>query len=92
MRVLVLGRNAAMMSSVLKMLSDASYDATGVLTDAEAIEKLRLDSFDVIAVGGGVETESRQTIKSVAEETGTRVLEVYGPQTLLPSLAELSGE
>ena len=80
------------MSSVLAMLSDAGYDATGVLTDDEAIENLTNGRFDVIAVGGGVEAESREQIRLGAEKSGTQILEIYGPQTILPALAALSEE
>lgn len=90
MKVLIVGRQAVVMEKILPLLRNAGFEAIGVLTDDEALENLRSGSFDVVAVGGGVETESREKIRTEAQETATEMLEIFGPDTLLPSLFKLS--
>lgn len=90
MKVLILGRQQFVMDKVLPLIRAENFDAVGVLTDEEAIENLRSGNFDVVAVGGGVESASREKIRAVADETNTKMLEIFGPETLLPNLKKLS--
>lgn len=78
------------MDKVLPLIHAENFAAVGVLKDEEAIEDLRNGNFDVVAVGGGVEIGSREKIRAVADETNTIMLEIFGPETLLPSLKKLS--
>ncbi|MCD9186631.1 MAG: iron-containing alcohol dehydrogenase [Pyrinomonadaceae bacterium] len=89
MKVLIVGRQAVVMEKILPLLKNAGFEAIGVLTDDEAVQNLRSGSFDVIAVGGGVEPESREKIRTEARETTTEILEIFGPDTLLPRLFQL---
>jgi hypothetical protein len=59
------------------------------LTDDETIENLRSGNFDVVAVGGGVESDSREKVRQIAEETETKMLDIFSPDLLLPKLLEL---
>lgn len=90
MKVLVLGRRQFVMDKVLPLIRAENFEAVGVLKDEEAIENLRNGNFDVVAVGGGGETDSREKIRAVADETNTGFLEIFRPETLLPNLKKLS--
>ncbi|NJM54349.1 MAG: hypothetical protein HC846_13810 [Blastocatellia bacterium] len=89
MKVLVLGRQQFIMDKILPMIRAENFEAVGVLTDEETIENLRNGNFDVVAVGGGVESDSREKVRTIANETNTKFLEIFGSQTLLPKLLEL---
>lgn len=89
MKVLVLGRQQSIMDKILPLIKAENFDAVGVLTDDEAIENLRSGKFDAVAVGGGVESDSREKVRLIANETETKFLEIFGPNTLLPKLLEL---
>lgn len=77
------------MDKILPLIKAEDFEAVGVLTDDEAIENLRIGNFNAVAVGGGVESDSREKIRLIANETGTQFLEIFGPNTLLPKLLEL---
>jgi hypothetical protein len=89
MKVLILGRQQFIMDKILLILQAENFEAVGVLTDDETIENLRNGNFEVVAVGGGVESDSREKIRQIAEETNTKMLDIFGPNTLLPNLIAL---
>lgn len=89
MKVLVLGRQQAIMDEILPLIQSEGFEAVGVLTDQEAIANLRNGNFNVVVVGGGIENDSREKIRLTATETNTKFLEIYGPNSLLPKLLEL---
>jgi hypothetical protein len=91
MKILILGRHAGMMQSILAQVAGAGFEARGCLTDEEAIAALQNETFQVVAIGGGVEISSRNLIKAeYAKKSPTpEILEIYGPDTLLPRLQQL---
>lgn len=91
MRVLILGRHAGMMQSVLAELAGAGFEVKGCLTDEEAITAIQNETFQVVAIGGGVGTVSRELIKTECAKKSPppEILEIYGPDSLLPRLQQL---
>ncbi|MFF2205605.1 hypothetical protein [Streptomyces sp. NPDC058145] len=66
MRTLVLGRSPARVTEVLATLRTDGFDAEGVSTDEEAQKLLESEEFGVLIIGGGVEPDSRATLKEIA--------------------------
>ncbi|MEU1465706.1 hypothetical protein ABZ467_34665 [Streptomyces sp. NPDC005727] len=66
MRTLVLGRSPARVTEVLATLRADGFDAEGVSTDEEAQKLLESEEFGVLIIGGGVEPDSRVTLKEFA--------------------------
>ncbi len=91
MKILILGRHAGMMQSILAQVAGAGFEARGCLTDEEAIAALQNETFKAVVIGGGVETISRNLIKAeCAKKTPPpEILEIYGPDSLLPRLQQL---
>jgi hypothetical protein len=91
MRVLIVGRHAGMMQSVLAQVAEAGFEVKGCLTDEEAIAAIQNESFQVVAIGGGVENSSRNLIKAECAKKSPppEILEIYGPDSLLPRLQQL---
>lgn len=91
MNVLIIGRNAGIMEQLLPQVREAGFDAQGAILDVDALRLLRNETFDVVTIGGGVQTDSRATFHRVAREKNpaTIVLDIYGPETLLPRLKAL---
>jgi ACT domain-containing protein len=91
MKVLLIGRNANIMEQSLSQVRAAEFDAQGAILDVDALRLLRNETFDVVAIGGGVQTDSRATFHRVAREKNSAVivLDIYGPETLLPRLKKL---
>ena len=91
MKVLVIGRHASLMSHLLRQMRQAGFEVTGVDTDAEALALIQQGHFEVVTIGGGVEPPSRAAFKAEAQRQtpSPTVLEIYGPDTLLPRLVAL---
>lgn len=65
-QVLVVGRHAEIMQTVLKLLnSTPDWEATGALADEEAIELFHQRRFDLVLIGGGVEPESLAKLRAI---------------------------
>ncbi len=62
-RILVIGRHANLMSCILEMLRLDGYDAVGKQENEEAIAAFEYEKFDVVVIGGGVDSESRKLFK-----------------------------
>ncbi len=94
MRVLIIGRNAKLLENLLAQVRAAGFEAQGATLDVDALRLMRNEIFDVVAIGGGVETDSRATFHRVAREkdSATVVLDIYGPETLLPKLKALKSK
>lgn len=87
-RLLVVGRNAAIMTRVLDLLSSAGYDAAGALADDEA-ERLLATRPDALVIGGGVPLDARTRLMATFAHRfpGRPVIEhTGGPQGLLDHL------
>jgi hypothetical protein len=91
MKVLIAGRHRDLMNAALAQVRDEGFEAAGYIEDEKIVEELKTGSYDVLAIGRGVEPDSKVLFRQVVSEHSpdTRVLEVYGPETLLPGLRNL---
>ncbi|MFZ4135658.1 hypothetical protein [Streptomyces koyangensis] len=72
MRTLVLGRTPARVRDVVATLRADGFNAEGVSADEEARKLLAAGEFGVLIIGGGVEPESRASLKEFAAEHRVR--------------------
>jgi hypothetical protein len=94
MKVLLIGRNPSVLEHLLPQVREAGFDAQGATLDVDALRLMRNETFDVVAIGGGVQSDSRAIFHRVAREKNEAaiVLDIYGPETLLPRLNELKNK
>jgi hypothetical protein len=91
MKVLIAGRQQDLMDAALAQVRDDGFEAIGHIEDEKIVEELKTGSYDVLAISGGVEPDSKVLFRQVVSEhsPGTHVLEIYAPETLLPGLRNL---
>jgi hypothetical protein len=91
-RVLVVGRHQELMSDALKVLNTEGFRPEAALTDDEALTRLKLVPFATLAIGRGVEAESRERLAAAAGVAGVEVVEVSGPGDIVEKMrAALAG-
>lgn len=91
-RVLVAGRHQEMMSDALKALNTEGFRPEAALTDDEALTRLKLVPFAALAIGGGVEAESRERLVAAAGVADIAVVEVSSPAEIVEKIrAALAG-
>jgi DNA-binding NarL/FixJ family response regulator len=83
-KVLVIGRHAKMLSSVTDMLKKHNYEAVGVQTNEEALEKFETEKPHAVIIGGGVDNESRALFHRTFS-AASKVIDAH-PQTVLSDL------
>ena len=69
------------METVLRLLNgEENWEATGVLTDEEALQKFQAENFDLVLIGGGVDEESEQSLsmKFKQKAPATKIIRHYG--------------
>jgi chromate reductase len=91
-RVLVVGRHQELIRDALNALNTEGFRPEAALTDDEALTRLKLVPFTAIAIGGGVEPESRERLAAAAGVAGIEVVEVSGPADIADKMrATLAG-
>jgi hypothetical protein len=91
MRVLIVGVNPSIMERSLDQSAGAGFDAVGVLVGRDdVLASLAGGPWDAVAIGGGVDDATRAALHGAAAE-GTHVLNIVGPDTLLPRLRAIEG-
>ena len=80
------------MTQAVATVRAAGFEVVGCLDDNEAVALIQGGRLDVVAIGGGVEPKSRERIKSECrgQIPGVQVLDVLGPERLLPLLRSLA--
>lgn len=58
-RILIIGRDPKTLQGVIDMLNNHNYEAYGEYIDEKAIETFKRMHFDAVAMGGGVNQQSR---------------------------------
>ncbi len=86
MKVLVFGKTPGIMTRALETLGAAAIDAEGAFSVIEAEARLRHGGIALLAMGGGVPKPERVALKALAEETGIVTVDVFGPETLIPTV------
>lgn len=81
-----------MMALVGHQLSVAGLDAEGFMDENKLMEQLNLGETKLLVIGGGVEDEPRERLKSYCNDHGIMVLEHSGgPQSLPGSITQALG-
>jgi hypothetical protein len=99
MPVLVIARAQAVLDRVMPLIQRGGIDAVSAVSDDDAITRLESGEITALVIGGGVEEQSRQRLRSLADSMGTRVIdgalrgkdpEEYVRDELLPTLQRLT--
>ncbi len=80
-KILVLGRHAQIMETVLRLInSQSEWKAEGALTDAEAKIKFENNDFDLVLIGGGIDERSEKELSVIFKEKkpSAKILRHYG--------------
>jgi hypothetical protein len=74
LNILVIGRHAQIMETILRLInSQPEWKAEGALTDAEAEMKFKVGKFDLVLIGGGVEASSEGNLKTEFEKINPQI-------------------
>lgn len=79
--ILVIGRNPPIVETVVRLVNqNDQWNATGALTDEEAIELFHKYSFDLILFGSGVEDASEIKLRRLFnyQRPGIIIIQHYG--------------
>ena len=65
-KILVIGRHPDILQTVLRLINkNEAWEGMGTGNDTEAIELFQKHNFDIVLIGGGVESESELHFRSV---------------------------
>ncbi len=94
MKILIVGRHPALLARALAQVSQLELSALGVTRDDEAEAHLRAGGFALVVLGGGVEQASRERLRQLcaALQPAPQILEIFGPDMLLPKLRQWMDE
>ena len=79
--ILVIGRHPQIMETVLRLINqNESWNAAGVLTDEDAVEKFHQHIFQLVLLGGGIEEASERKLRSLFtfQDPGIIIIQHYG--------------
>jgi hypothetical protein len=74
MSVLVIGRGAQVVASVVHALHDLAFEAVGVTEDDEATARLRAGGITALVIGGGVNRRARHALQRAARTAEVPVI------------------
>lgn len=84
--ILVFGKSPDIMTRATAALAAAGHTAAGVFTVPEAEARLAKGDIALLAIGGGVPDDERQAAKAAATRAGVPAVDIFGPQTLVPTV------
>ena len=89
-RIVVLGREAAAIDRLTRILEGAGYIVTSTTSDGVAIDMVGASSYDALLIGGGVGEADRRYVATEARsrDAGIVVLLVNSPRSILTQLAQ----
>lgn len=92
-RVLVLGRSPEVLEAVLRELAEVGTAATGSTRPERAAEEFDAASFDLVAIGRGVEAATRAAIRSAFLRRNPSILlrDTFAPWAVSQITAALEG-
>ncbi len=94
MRVLLVGRNPELMAWAIDQLRANEFDVKGSTDIGTCFSLMTKETFDVIAVGGGIDTVTRATVHAAGDSLNSHplVIDIFGPANLLPKLNAIRAE
>ena len=64
-QILVIGRHPAILQTVVRLVNNnTAWNATGCITDEEAIEAFNNQPFAMVLLGGGIEPSSEDILRA----------------------------
>ncbi len=94
-QIVVYGKHDYIVKNVLDLLARAEYNAMGYTRLEEVLDHIRMTSFDLVLIGGGVDPLDRQQIKDLVsnEFKHAKVIEHYGgPATIITEVKTALGD
>lgn len=79
--ILVVGRNAEILATIVRLINNnEKWSGTGCQTDEEALQLFNEKAFDVVLIGGGIDSTSEAllTEKFKALRPDIRIVKHYG--------------
>jgi len=80
-QILVIGRNEQIVATVERLINNnPAWQATTCLTDEGAIAACDKQVFDLVLLGGGIDTRSESILRTAirARQPGLKVIQHYG--------------
>jgi DNA-binding NarL/FixJ family response regulator len=89
-KILIIGRHPEMLASVIDMLNQNGYVASGETENEKAILAFKSINFDAVVIGGGVDHESRNYIHYEFPKINAAIKIIDGnPHTILEELKKI---
>lgn len=79
--ILVIGRHPEILQTVVRLVNNnPEWNATGVITDEEAITAFDSTNFKLVLLGGGIEKDSEESLNKLfkAKNPGINIVQHYG--------------
>ena len=79
--ILVIGRHEHILETVVRLINaQPNWNARGTMTDEQAIEIFKQETFDLVLIGGGVEEASETKFKMEFEKINphVKIIRHYG--------------
>jgi DNA-binding NarL/FixJ family response regulator len=79
--ILVICRHPDILQTILRLINNnAEWDATGTITDEEAMAAFNTTPFDLVLLGNGIEPENEERLTDTfkASKPGIPVIQHYG--------------
>lgn len=74
LNILVIGRHAQIMETILRLIdSQPEWKSMGALTDDEALETFKRNTFDLVLIGGGVEQSSEEKLTQEFKKLNSQI-------------------
>lgn len=89
--IVVYGKHDYIVQNIKNLIENADYTAIGFSVLAETMDYLRMNPFDAVVIGGGVDPHDRMEIQQLIDTDfkHTKVVEHYGgPATVINELKE----
>jgi PleD family two-component response regulator len=80
-QILVIGRHPEILQTVVRLVNNnAAWNATGCITDDEAINAFNTQQFTLVLLGGGIEEESENKLCAYfrANTPSIKIVQHYG--------------
>lgn len=93
--IVVYGKHDYIVKNIQDLLEKADYTAVGFVLLAEALDYLRMNPFDAIVTGGGVDPHDKIQIQQLVESDfkHAKLIEHFGgPATVISELKNALGE
>ena len=80
-QILVIGRHPEILQTVIRLVNNnPAWNATGCITDEEAISAFKTQEFALVLLGGGIEEQSEQDLCDYfkANKPDIKIVQHYG--------------